>query len=85
MAKKKTPVVVTIKKSRHATQPFTFVIDDPGPGPKVTVKERYVSYSSAKRGALRKLRAVSHLGNTFKGAFRSLVWFTHGGREIKFV
>ena len=57
MSKKKTPIVVTLKRGKHKTQPWMFYIDDAGPGPKVTVKERYAKPRNAWRGALRKLGA----------------------------
>jgi hypothetical protein len=54
MAKKAT-VVVTLKKGKHKTQPWTFSIDDVGGAPNATVAERYTDSKSAKRGALRAL------------------------------
>lgn len=54
MSKKK-PITVTLTKGRHKTQPWTFSIDDIGPGPQVTVKERYTRKSTAKLDALGKL------------------------------
>lgn len=65
MSKKKTtPITVRLKKGKHATQPWTFAIDDIGPGPKVTVRERYATKRTAWKGALRKLKA-------WKGSFAS--------------
>ena len=58
MSKKKTtPIKVTLKKGKHKTQPWTFAIDDIGPGPKVSVRERYATSKTAWKGALRKLKA----------------------------
>jgi len=58
MSKKKTtPIKVTLKKGKHKTQPWTFAIDDIGPGPKVSVRERYATMKTAWKGALRKLKA----------------------------
>lgn len=54
---KKKPIIVTLIKGRHKTQPWTFTMDAPGPGPKDTVQERYARKDSARRGALRKLNA----------------------------
>lgn len=94
MAKKK-PVVVTITKGKHKTQPYTFSIDDVGPGPKVTVRERYTRVSSCKTGALRKLKAQAKITDIcgypsmvpFHEAYlqRALGIFTPDGREIQFV
>ncbi|HRT53091.1 MAG TPA: hypothetical protein P5291_03355, partial [Flavobacteriales bacterium] len=52
-----TPIKVTLKKGKHKTQPWTFAIDDIGPGPKVSVRERYATMKTAWKGALRKLKA----------------------------
>jgi hypothetical protein len=46
---------VTIDNSKHATQPWTFVIDRPGPAKKESKRERYATPWSAKRGARRML------------------------------
>lgn len=51
------PVIVTITKTKHKSQPYVFTIDVPGPQGKETKCERYASAKSAKRGALRKLGA----------------------------
>ncbi len=48
-------ITITLRRGRHATQPWSFSIDDPGPGPALTVRERYSTSKAAKRGALRKL------------------------------
>lgn len=50
-------ITVTIKKDKHATQPFTYLIDKPGPAKKETKRERYTRKATAKRGALRSLGA----------------------------
>lgn len=88
-ASKKTPVIVTIKKGKHATQPFTYVIDDPGPGPKIKVTARYAEERKAAKGALRKLKAVTRgLGTPVNGVDMSVwfyVWLTPDGREIQFI
>ena len=88
-ASKKTPVIVTIKKGKHATQPFTYVIDDPGPGPKLKVTARYAEERKAAKGALRKLKAVTRgLGTPVNGVDMSVwfyVWLTPDGREIQFI
>jgi len=82
MAKKKTPIMVTITEGRHATQPWTFSIDDVGPGPKVTVRERYTRMSSCKVGALRKLRATK--GILIAGIYmHTSRWFVKD-REVLF-
>lgn len=50
---RKAEIVITFKKGRHKTQPWTFIIDRPGKNPMVTARERYVTYTTARRGALR--------------------------------
>lgn len=50
-------IIVTIVKGKHATQPFTYTIDKPGPASKETKRERYTRKATAKRGALRSLGA----------------------------
>ncbi len=57
-AKGPKPVYVYLKKGRHKTQPWTFIIDEPGVGPVTTKRERYARKFTAKRGALRMLGAV---------------------------
>jgi hypothetical protein len=52
------PIYVTLKEGRHKTQPWTFVIDSPGPQKGETKRERYVSMWSAKRGAKRVLQVI---------------------------
>jgi hypothetical protein len=57
MSKQPAPIVVTIKEGRHATQPWTFTVNRPGPQAKETKSERYARLFTAKRGALRMLGA----------------------------
>ena len=88
-ASKKTPVIVTIKKGKHATQPFTYVIDDPGPGPKLKVDDRYAEERKAAKGALRKLKALT-MGletpvNQTTMSVWIYVWKTPDGRSIEFI
>jgi hypothetical protein len=52
------PIYVTLKEGRHKTQPWTFTIDRPGPQNKETKRERYVTMTTAKRGACRVLGAI---------------------------
>lgn len=54
MSKKK-PILVILKKTRHKSQPWTFIIDRPGKAPVNEVRERYTSRRAAHRGALRNL------------------------------
>lgn len=54
------PIVVTLKRTRHKTQPWTFNIDRPGPQKGETKAERYATMWSAKRGACRVLGAKLH-------------------------
>lgn len=49
------PITVTIKETRHKSQPWIFDIDMPGPAQKQTKRERYVNAWSAYRGAIRQL------------------------------
>lgn len=51
------PIYVTLKETRHKSQPWTFTIDRPGPQKGETKQERYVTMWSAKRGACRVLGA----------------------------
>jgi DNA polymerase IIIc chi subunit len=57
MSKQPAPIVVTIKEGRHATQPWTFTVNRPGPQSKETKSERYARLFTAKRGALRVIDA----------------------------
>jgi hypothetical protein len=52
------PITVTLKESRHKKQPWTFTIDRPGPADDETKEERYVTMTTAKRGACRVLGAL---------------------------
>ena len=80
MASKKAPIIVTIKKTKHATQPWAVTINEPGKGPDTKIAGRYTRPDTAKIGARRKLRAkTAHDVKT--GTF---VWMSNG-REIKFV
>lgn len=84
MGKKKTPVTVTIKKSRKGG--YTFTIDDVGGGPHIKGKHRYTIAKDARRGALRKLKACTSSGIPgsgwhFTGGYK---WYTPDGREIVF-
>lgn len=83
---KKRPVVVTITKTNYEDQPWKFAIDDTGPGPHVTVKGRYADRKGAKKGALRKLKAVTALGDSFNQKARpfDFAWFTPKGNPIVF-
>ena len=82
------PVIVTLKKGRHKSQPWTFVINGPGNAPNTTNDERYADRRGAKRGALRFLDArtwpslISGREWFFNGSYK---WVTPKGREIKFV
>lgn len=53
MSKTKT-ITITVKKGRHAEQPYTYTIDQ-GIGPLMTPRERFTTRRNAKRSALRKL------------------------------
>lgn len=68
-------VTVTIKKSKHPTQPYTFTIDKPGPAEKETKKERYMSRSNARRGARRQLGA-------YKPGPNFTQWYCDIGKKV---
>ena len=82
-AKGPKPVYVYLKKGRHRTQPWTFIVDEPGVGPVTTKRERYVRKYTAKRGALRMLGAVP-FGTTLSGR---PMWIVRGKnvRPVTFV
>lgn len=66
MIKGKAPVVVTIKRGKHATQPFTVTIDPAGRAEPYRMSQRYAYRKGAKRGALRQLKANrSDIGTWF--------------------
>ena len=60
------PIYVYLREGRHATQPWTFTIDRPGAPSKETKSERYARLFTAKRGALRMLKALP-FGTTLRG------------------
>lgn len=85
MAKKK-PVVVTIIEGKHKTQPWTFSVDKPGPGPSGTVKERYTRQHSCKMGAVRWLGGYVQRGYIAdKDRHYTIGYFMQDSREIQFV
>mgnify|MGYP003392583238 CR=1 FL=1 len=49
---------MTIRKSKHPKQPYTFSIDKPGRAQKETRSERYSRASDAKRAAFNILNAI---------------------------
>jgi len=68
-------IVVTIKKTKHAKQPYLVTIDRPGKGPNARITERYSQSGTAKRGALRMLKA-------YRGFFAlSEAWFAMVGKK----
>lgn len=58
----KAHVLITPKKGKHKSQPWTYTIDKPGGAPLETANERYTRRRSAVRGALRALDAQSSSG-----------------------
>lgn len=84
MAKK--PIEVIITKGKHKTQPYTVTIDPPGKAESTKLRQRYVSAFTARRGALRHLKARTSLGSKVEttNASTSLVYFTPGGQRIAF-
>jgi hypothetical protein len=83
-AKGPKPVYVYLKKGRHRTQPWTFIIDEPGVGPVKTKRERYARKFTAKRGAQRMLGAV-RFGTTLSGRPMWIVpvWASPSGNDLK--
>lgn len=68
-------IVVTIKKTKHAKQPYLVTIDRPGKGPNDRIIERYSQSGTAKRGALRMLKA-------YRGRFGTgEVWLAMVGKK----
>lgn len=69
-------IVVTIKKTKHAKQPYLVTIDRPGKGPNARIIERYSQSGTAKRGALRMLKA-------YRGFFVTSgeAWFAMVGKK----
>lgn len=68
-------IVVTIKKTKHAKQPYLVTIDRPGKGPNARIIERYSQSGTAKRGALRMLKA-------YRGRFGTgEVWLAMVGKK----
>jgi len=55
------PTTVTITKGKHASQPYTVLIQPPK-GEAYKLRQRYARVYTAKRGALRYLDAVTHNG-----------------------
>ena len=68
-------IVVTIKKTKHAKQPYLVTIYRPGKGPNDRIIERYSQSGTAKRGALRMLKA-------YRGSFGTgEVWLAMVGKK----
>jgi hypothetical protein len=63
------PIYVTLKETRHKTQPWTFTIDRPGPQKGETKQERYVSMWSAWRGACRVLGLQPEVVSAMQGVY----------------
>jgi hypothetical protein len=61
-----TPITVHLKEGKHKTQPWTFTIDRPGAAEGETKRQRYVTMTTAWRGARRMLRAMVY-GTNLKG------------------
>lgn len=78
---RKKPVLVTITKTRHKSQPWTFVYDEPGNGPLSTVRGRYADKKGAVRGALRKLKAQDFRSVPHWNGYYG--FFTPKGHSIK--
>lgn len=57
---KKKPCRVEITRTNHKDQPFVVTIDKPGKTEPYKLKQRYSTRWSAKRGAIRNLKAWLH-------------------------
>ena len=68
-------IIVTIVTTRRKSQRFTFTVDD-GSGPDMAVKEFYTRAYTAKRGAIRQLKATPHP--------RDFCMVTPDGRRVRF-
>jgi hypothetical protein len=60
------PIYVHLKEGKHKTQPWTFTIDRPGAPEGETKRQRYVTMTTAWRGARRMLGAFEY-GTNLKG------------------
>lgn len=85
MSKKK-PAVITVIKTAHKKQPYTVAVDKVGPGPDITIKERYTKKSSAVRRAMSELDARNQFGTSGRGwrytGSLDFKWFTPKGNPI---
>lgn len=74
-------MVITLKETRHKTQPWKVIVDDPSNGPTMELKERYARKWTALRGGLRKVGAKSPLTGTNVNAFGAAMrwnWMSNG-------
>lgn len=67
-------ILVTITRSKHPTQPWTFTINKPGPQGKETKRERYTRKWNAKLGALRQLGAIRHGAGVWEATIKGKVY-----------
>lgn len=78
---------VYLREGRHATQPWTFVIDRPGSPNKETKSERYARLFTAKRGARRMLGAWKEQGGAcfveHKGKSRPVTFYVIRRKKTK--
>lgn len=80
MSKKKAPVVVTLKRTKHKTQPWLVIINKPGNAPVDDIPERYGARRTAYRAALRRLGLWSN-----EPGFPNTGPFTWNGHPVQFV
>lgn len=83
MSKKK-PAIITVKKTLHKKQPYVVTVDKVGPGPDITIQERYTKKWSAVRRALSELDARTSSGISgrrwrYAGGY---TWYTPKGNPI---
>ena len=76
----KAPCNVYITQTRHKDQPYTVAIHRAGKAEPIKLQQRYVSEKSARRGALRSLRATTKNGMTIQefGYTTQLPWYYKG-------
>jgi hypothetical protein len=77
------PTIVHIKKTKHATQPFTVTIHPPGKKEPYKMTERYSRLDAAKRGAIRHLGGYRHRYSN-GGKYRTVGYKLQNGAPIEF-
>lgn len=79
------PTTVYIIKGKHASQPYTVLIQPPK-GEAYKLRQRYATLYTAKRGAARNVDGYRHrLYDRSTGKYKLLCYRTQNGVPIKFV